>query len=395
MRYRETEKMENIMKFTETGRIIIPSLCDAHVHLREPGFFYKESIETGSLAALQSGYGFVFSMPNLNPVPDSLENLKIQLDIIKASAFMNVIPYGAITVGEKGEKLANLEEIAPYVIAFSDDGNGLNDQGLMREAMLRAKALGRPIVAHCEDLRLRNGGYIHQGEYARINRHQGISSESEWKPIERDIKLAEETGCAFHICHVSARESVELVRDAKKSGIDVSCETAPHYLTLTDADLKEDGRFKMNPPIRSAKDRAALIEGVQDGTIEIIATDHAPHSAEEKSRGLKDSLMGVVGLETAFPVVYTKLVKTGIISLDKMVELMCENPRRRFNLPDCNIETDYAEWDVDTEYVISPDEFKSKGHSTPFDGWKVFGRCMKTVINGETRFDREASSGQI
>ncbi len=362
--------------------IVIPTFADVHVHLREPGFFFKETIKTGTKAAAKSGYGCLLAMPNLNPVPDCLENLKKELEIIKADAQITVIPYGSLTEGEKGEKLSKMEEMAPYIAAFSDDGVGLNDESLMEKAMITAKKLGKIVAAHCEDMKLRDGGYIHAGDYALANGHKGICSESEWKPIERDLKIASKTGASYHVCHISAKESVQLIREAKKAGIDVTCETAPHYLTLSDKMLKEDGRFKMNPPIRSEADREALIEGISDGTIDMIATDHAPHTAEEKSRGLKDSAMGITGLETAFPVIYTSLVRTGILTLEKLVELMCINPRKRFGLSAVDIDKDYAVWEVGEEYEIDSEKFISMGKATPFDDWKVYGRCLKTVSGG-------------
>ena len=361
--------------------IVVPSFVDVHVHFREPGFFYKESILTGSTAAAHAGYSHVMPMPNLNPVPDSKEHLKEELDIIERDAVINVIPYGSITVGEKGKELADLEGMAPDVCAFSDDGVGLNDPELMKEAMRRAKALGKLVVAHCEDLELRAGGYIHDGKYARLNGHKGICSESEWKPIERDLKLAEETGSGYHVCHISTKESVQVIREAKARGVNVTCETAPHYLVLNDMCLREDGRYKMNPPIRSEEDRLALIEGLKDGTIDCIATDHAPHSAEEKSRGLRDSAMGIIGLETAFPVIYSCLVMEGIIGLDKVVELMSVNPRKRFGLEPADETKDFAVWELEEEYAIDPEKFLTKGRATPFDDWKVQGRCVLNVVN--------------
>ena len=355
---------------------VFPAFCDVHVHLREPGFSYKETIESGTKASAKGGYSAVFSMPNLNPVPDSYENLKAQLDIIERDAVINVYPYASITIGQKGEELSDFEALSKDAIAFSDDGRGVQSEELMRQAMIKAKALGKIIVAHCEDNSLLKGGYIHDGEYAKKNGHKGICSESEWKPIERDIALARETGCKYHVCHISTKESVELIRRAKADGVDITCETAPHYLVMNDSDLKDEGRFKMNPPIRSEEDRQALIEGIKDGTIDMIATDHAPHSLEEKSKGLEKSLMGVVGIETAFPVLYTKLVKKGIITLEKLIELMSINPRKRFGLP----ETDnFCIFDLNEEYEIKPDKFLSKGRATPFENQKVFGKCLLTV----------------
>ena len=359
---------------------IFPAFCDVHVHFREPGFFYKETIKTGSLAAARGGYTDVCTMPNLNPVPDSVENIKEQIEIIEKDAVVRVHPYAAITVGEKGETLTNMKALAPYCVAFSDDGKGVQSEAMMRGAMLKAKALGKIIAAHCEDNSLLCGGYIHKGEYARLHGHKGICAESEWKPIERDLRLAKETGCKYHVCHISCKESVELIRKAKAEGVDVTCETAPHYLIFNDMDLKESGNFKMNPPIRSEEDRQALIKGLQDGTIDMIATDHAPHSSEEKSRDLENSLMGVVGLETAFPVLYTYLVKKGIITLEKLIELMAINPRRRFGLPKTD---DICIYDLQSEYKIDPGEFKSKGKSTPFDGLTVAGKNLLTVCGGK------------
>ena len=359
---------------------IFPAFCDVHVHFREPGFSYKETIRTGSLAAARGGYTDVCTMPNLNPVPDSAENIKKQIKIIERDAAVRVHPYAAITVGEKGEVLTDMKALAPYCAAFSDDGRGVQSKDLMRSAMLKAKALGKIIAAHCEDNSLLCGGYIHKGEYARLHGHKGICAESEWKPIERDLRLAKETGCKYHVCHISCKESVELIRKAKAEGVDVTCETAPHYLIFNDMDLKESGNFKMNPPIRSEEDRQALIKGLQDGTIDMIATDHAPHGYDEKSRGLKDSLMGIVGLETAFPVMYTYLVKKGIITLEKLIELMAINPRRRFGITQTD---DICVYDLQSEYKIDPGEFKSKGKSTPFDGMTVSGKNLLTICGGK------------
>ncbi|MCC8130224.1 MAG: dihydroorotase [Oscillospiraceae bacterium] len=352
--------------------IIVPGLCDVHVHFREPGFSYKETIRSGSLAAKAGGYTTVCTMPNLNPVPDSLENLKIQLDIIEKDAAVRVLPYGAITKGELGKELSDMEAMAPYVCAFSDDGHGVQNDEMMRAAMLKAKSLGKIIAAHCEDNSLLNGGYIHDGEYCRAHGHKGISSESEYRQIERDLRLAEEAGASYHVCHISTKESVQLIRDAKKRGVDVTCETGPHYLVLCDEDLQEDGRFKMNPPLRSRADKEALIEGILDGTIDMIATDHAPHSKEEKSRGLQGSAMGIVGLETAFPVLYTELVRKGVITLEKLIELMSINPRKRFGITE---DPGFAVFEIATPYTIDPDGFKTMGRATPFAGWEVYGKC--------------------
>lgn len=366
--------------------IIVPGLCDVHVHFREPGFSYKETIASGSAAAAHGGYTAVCTMPNLDPVPDSAEHLQVQLDAIKRGAAIRVLPYGAITVGEKGEKLADMEAMSDKVCAFSDDGKGVQNDEMMREAMAAAKRLGKIIAAHCEDNSLLFGGYIHDGEYARMHGHRGISSASEYKQIERDLRLAEETGCAYHVCHISTKESVELIRQAKARGVNVTCETAPHYLVLCDEDMQEDGRFKMNPPLRSREDKKALIEGIKDGTIDMIATDHAPHSAEEKGRGLEKSLMGVVGLETAFPVLYTELVMKNIITLDRLVELMSFKPKERFGIDTNN---DFAVFDISEAYKIDPKDFLSMGRATPFAGREVFGRCLLTVHNGKVVYKAE------
>ena len=366
--------------------IIVPGLCDVHVHFREPGFSYKETIASGSAAAAHGGYTAVCTMPNLDPVPDSAEHLQVQLDAIKRGAAIKVLPYGAITVGEKGEKLADMEAMSDKVCAFSDDGKGVQNDEMMREAMTAAKRLGKIIAAHCEDNSLLFGGYIHDGEYAKAHGHRGISSASEYKQIERDLRLVEETGCAYHVCHISTKESVELIRQAKAHGVNVTCETAPHYLVLCDEDMEEDGRFKMNPPLRSLEDKQALIEGIKDGTIDMIATDHAPHSAEEKGRGLEKSLMGVVGLETAFPVLYTELVMKNIITLDRLVELMSFKPKERFGI---DTENDFAVFDISEAYKIDPEDFLSMGHATPFAGREVFGRCLLTVHNGKVVYKAE------
>ena len=366
--------------------IIVPGLCDVHVHFREPGFSYKETIASGSAAAAHGGYTAVCTMPNLDPVPDSAEHLQVQLDAIKRGAAIKVLPYGAITVGEKGERLADMEAISDKVCAFSDDGKGVQNDEMMREAMTAAKRLGKIIAAHCEDNSLLFGGYIHDGEYARMHGHRGISSESEYRQIERDLRLAEETGCAYHVCHISTKESVELIRQAKARGVNVTCETAPHYLVLCDEDMQEDGRFKMNPPLRSREDKQALIEGIKDGTIDMIATDHAPHSAEEKGRGLEKSLMGVVGLETAFPVLYTELVTKNIITLERLVELMSFKPKERFGIDTNN---DFAVFDISEAYKIDPEDFLSMGRATPFAGREVFGRCLLTVHNGKVVYKAE------
>lgn len=360
---------------------ILPGFCDVHVHFREPGFSYKETISSGSRAAARGGYTDVCTMPNLDPVPDSAENLKAQQDIIDRDAIIGVHPYGAITKGERGEELSDMADMKGAV-AFSDDGRGVQTEDMMRAAMLRAKSLNKIIVAHCEVNSLLRGGYIHDGEYAKVHGHRGICSESEYAQIERDIRLAKETGCAYHVCHISTKESVALIRKAKADGINITCETAPHYLVLDENDLKEDGAYKMNPPLRGKDDRLALIEGIIDGTIDMIATDHAPHSLEEKSRGLEKSAFGIVGLETAFPILYTKLVLTGIISLDKLLILLNDNPRKRFNIP----QNGFSVWDLNARYSINGNDFLSKGKSTPFIGETVFGKNMLTVYKGKVAF---------
>ena len=365
--------------FTFENVAILPGFCDVHVHFREPGFSYKEDMSTGSASAARGGYTAVCTMPNLNPTPDSLENLELQRKAIAEKAKIAVYPYGTITKGELGKQFSDLEAIAPYVIGFSDDGKGVQDRGMMREAMERAKALGKIIAAHCEDNSLLRGGYIHDGAYAKAHGHRGICSESEWKPIERDLELAAKTGCAYHVCHISTKESVALIREAKKSGIDVTCETGPHYLVLDDSCLQENGRFKMNPPLRSSEDREALVEGILDGTIDMVATDHAPHSAEEKSRGLEKSAMGVVGLETAFPVLYTELVRKGVLTLEKLTELLSVNPRKRFGITS---DPGYCVWDLNASYKVDPAAFLSKGRSTPFDGDSVYGKNLMTIYGG-------------
>ena len=371
---------DELSVFNSTNYHIFPGCCDVHVHFREPGFSYKETITSGSMAAARGGYTAVCTMPNLNPVPDSVEHLKQQLNLIDDGACIHVYPYGAITVGEKGEELSDLAGMAPDVIGFSDDGRGVQNDEMMEDAMIRAKNLGKMIVAHCEVNSLLRGGYIHDGEYAKNHGHRGICSESEWGQIARDLELVRKTGCAYHVCHISTKESVELIRKAKAEGLDVTCETGPHYLVMDDGDLQEDGRFKMNPPLRSAADREALVNGILDGTIDMIATDHAPHSAEEKSKGLEKSAFGVVGIETAFPILYTYLVKPGVLTLDRLMDLLVTNPRRRFNIP---LGCDYSVWDLDAEYEVDPRDFLSMGKASPFTGWKVQGKCVATVCGGK------------
>lgn len=370
--YRRRISSIGIDVFNFSDCYILPGFTDVHVHLREPGFLYKETIRTGTAAAAAGGFTSIFSMPNLNPCPDSIDKLKVQLDAIAKDALVNVYPYGAITVDEAGEKSADLEEIAPYTIAFTDDGKGVASQSMMLDAMKRAKQLNKVIVAHCED-----------------ESYPKEAPEAEWKQLERDIELVRQTGCSYHVCHISTKESVELIRAAKAEGLDITCETAPHYLTISNDEIEDDGRFKMNPPIKAAEDKAALIEALRDGTIDMIATDHAPHSAEEKSRGFADSAFGIVGLETAFPVLYSRLVEQDVISPEKLVEMLYTAPRRRFGLEACSLEEEltkekpsFAIWDLDATYSINPEDFLSKGKSTPFDGWEVKGRCMMTVSDG-------------
>ena len=367
-------------RFDSPRYTVFPGFCDVHVHFREPGFSYKETMVSGSRASARGGYTAVCTMPNLNPVPDSVEHLNQQLKLIEEGACIHVYPYGAITVGEKGEQHADLEGMAPYVAGFSDDGRGIQSDEMMRAAMIRAKALGKMIVAHCEVNDLLRGGYIHDGEYAKAHGHRGICSESEWLQIQRDLKLVEEIGCAYHVCHISTKESVEIIRQAKARGVDVTCETGPHYLVMDDSDLREEGRFKMNPPLRSREDREALVQGILDGTIDMIATDHAPHSAEEKARGLEKSAFGVVGIETAFPICYTYLVKTGILSLEKLIDLLVKNPRERFGIP---MGLDFSVWDLESSYTVDPAQFLSLGKATPFEGWQVNGKCLLTVCDGK------------
>ena len=367
-------------RFDRGDIVVLPGFCDVHVHFREPGFSYKETMATGSMSAAAGGYTAVCTMPNLKPVPDSVEHLQEQLAIIEKDSVIHVYPYASITVGQAGGELADMEGMAKDCIAFSDDGRGVQSDDMMRAAMIRAKALGKMIVAHCEVNDLLRGGYIHDGEYARAHGHRGICSESEYAQIARDLELVREIGCAYHVCHISAKESVELIRRAKAEGLDVTCETGPHYLVLDDGDLQEDGRFKMNPPLRSPADRDALIEGILDGTIDMIATDHAPHSAEEKGKGLEKSAFGIVGLETAFPVLYTYMVQAGVLTMEKLVETMCINPRKRFGIP---MGQDFSVWDLGAAYAVDPDTFKTMGRATPFTGHTLRGKCLMTVMDGQ------------
>ena len=382
----------DLCAFNSPEYVVLPGFCDVHVHFREPGFSYKETILTGSLAAARGGYTAVCTMPNLNPVPDSKAHLKEQLDLIKQDGLIRIYPYGAITVGQKGEQLSEMKNMAPNVIAFSDDGRGVQSRELMKSAMLKAKQLKKLIVAHCEDNSLLNGGYIHDGAYARMYSHRGICSESEWGPIKRDLELVKETGCSYHVCHISTKESVALIRAAKKQGLNVTCETAPHYLLMDDSMLQEDGKYKMNPPLRSAEDREALIEGIKDGTIDMIATDHAPHSAEEKGKGLEKSAMGVVGIETAFPVCYTHLVKTGIITLERLVELLHDNAAKRFGYGTDLKEGEAADltvFDLDEKFTVDPKDFLSMGKASPFTGMELQGVCKLTMVGGEIAYKEE------
>ena len=365
---------------------IFPGFCDVHVHFREPGFSYKETMESGSSAAAHGGYTAVLTMPNLKPSPDSIEGVEEQLAAIRRGASIAVIPYGTITKGSLGDELSDMEAIAPKVAAFSDDGRGVQSKEMMLAAMQKARSLGKMIVAHCEDNSLLRGGYIHDGEYAREHGHRGICSESEWGPIARDVELLKKSGAAYHVCHVSTKESVEIIRRAKAEGVDITCETAPHYLIMNDSWLEEDGRFKMNPPIRSEEDRIALVEGILDGTIDMIATDHAPHSAEEKAKGLAGSSFGVVGIETAFAAMYTYFVKTGMMTLERLEELLAVNPRKRFGLP-IN-EGDATVFELDGEFEVDPSEFLSKGKATPFSGMKLFGTCYLTLKGGKPVYKR-------
>ncbi|MBQ9492578.1 MAG: dihydroorotase [Oscillibacter sp.] len=370
------------------GCLIVPGFTDVHVHLRQPGFAYKETIYSGTSAAAAGGYTTVCSMPNLNPVPDTPEHLRVQLDLIRRDAVIRVRPYGSITRGEQGAELSDFETLAPYVAGFSDDGRGVQSRDVMRAAMERAKGVGKPIVAHCEDESLlRKDWAVHDGAYAARNGLPGNPSESEWKQVERDLELVRDTGCQYHVCHVSTKESVSLIRAAKRDGLPVSCETAPHYLALTDEELSDEGRFKMNPPIRSAADRDALLAGLLDGTVDCIATDHAPHSAAEKSRGLRGSLNGVVGLETAFPVLYTRLVETGLVPLKTLLRALCTRPRELFGFPAVTLTpgspADFTVLDLNRPHIVNAETFRSLGRATPFDGWGVSAAVAMTLCGGK------------
>ena len=372
--------------FDAEGCVVTYGLADVHVHLREPGYSVKETIATGTRACAHGGVTTVCSMPNLQPAPDAPETIAVQQQMIDEQAVIEVLPFATISLKRAGRELADIEALRPLSVGYSDDGNGIQTEPLMREAMKRIAAVDGIIAAHCEDDSLLHAGYIHDGEYAREHGHKGICSESEWGPIKRDVKLAEEVGCRYHVCHISTKESVEIIRNAKQSCTHISCETAPHYLVLCDENLKEDGRFKMNPPLRAKEDKAALIEGIKDGTIEVIATDHAPHTAEEKSRGLKGSMMGIVGIETSFAICYTHLVRKGVITIEKLIALMSENPRRIFRLGGAmkvGERADIAVFNVTEPYKINSAEFLSMGKATPFEGEDVYGRCMLTLFGGE------------
>lgn len=368
-----------------TGLTVSGGFTDLHVHFREPGFSYKETIRTGSLAAARGGYTTVCTMPNLNPVPDSLRHLDLEQEIIDRDAVIQVLPYASITIGRKGEQLVDFSSLKGRCVAFSDDGSGVQSREMMLKAMEAAADNGCIIAAHCEDNSLLRGGYIHDGAWCHEHGHKGICSESEWGQIKRDLELAQLTGCRYHVCHISTAESVDLIRRAKDRGVRVSCETAPHYLALCENDMMEDGRFKMNPPLRSSADRDALIAGLNDGTIDAIATDHAPHSPEEKSKGLEHSAMGISGLETAFPVLYTYLVMSGKVSLQRILEALTSSPRKAFGLPPVLEEgaaADIAIIDTRTEFTIDSSRFLSLGHSTPFEGKRVQGKVLMTLKDG-------------
>ena len=371
---------DDLAVFNDPKYAILPGFCDVHVHFREPGFSYKETMVTGSACAARGGYTAVCTMPNLNPTPDSVEHLQQQLDLINAGACIHVYPYGSITCGLKGEELADLEGMAPNVIAYSDDGKGVQADEMMNAAMLKAKELGKMIVAHCEVNDLLKGGYIHDGKYAAEHGHRGICSESEWAQVARDIELIKKNGCPYHVCHISTTETVDIIRKAKAEGVDITCETGPHYLVMDDSMLQEEGRFKMNPPLRDITDREALVAGILDGTIDMLATDHAPHSAEEKAKGLEKSAFGVVGLETAFPIMYTYLVKPGVMTMEQLLEVMVYAPRKRFSIP---LGNDFSIWDLEKEYTVDPADFVSMGKASPFTGWTVNAECVATVCDGK------------
>ena len=366
--------------FGNDNIVVFPGFCDVHVHFREPGFSYKETVKTGSLSAANGGYTDVCTMPNLKPAPDTVENISLQLDIIKKDAKIGVHPLGTITKGQNGAELADFDGMKDLAVAFSDDGRGVQSDEMMEAAMKKAKELDKIIVAHCEVNSLLFGGYIHDGEFCRINGMKGISSESEWAQVKRDIEFVKKIGCKYHVCHISTKETVEFIRQAKRDGVDITCETGPHYLVLNDMQINDEGRFKMNPPIRSETDRLALVEGIKDGTIDMIATDHAPHSKEEKSKGLSGSNMGVVGLETAFAVMYTHFVKTGEISMEKLLELMVYNPRKRFGI---ELGNSYTVFDLGKKFTVDPEKFLSMGKATPFEGNELYGECLLTVKDGK------------
>lgn len=367
-----------------TGCHVFPGFTDVHVHLREPGFSYKETIRTGTLAAARGGYTAVVTMPNLKPVPDSLEALEEQLKLIRRDALVTVLPLGAITRGEQGQALADMAAMAPHVVGYSDDGRGVQDAELMRRAMLEAKRLQRVIAAHCEDERYPLGA-INDSAYARAKGLSVNDPRSEWKQVERDIELLRQTGAPYHVCHVSTKESLALIRAAKAEGLDISCETAPHYLLLDDEQLRDEGGFRMNPPIRSPEDREALVAGLIDGSIDMIATDHAPHSEEEKAGGLAHSMNGIVGLETAFPLLYTHLVRRGLMPLEALIDRMHDAPNRRFHIPTAlkvGEPANLSIWDLGRQGRIDPAQFRSLGRSMPFAGWPVWGACLATFAGG-------------
>lgn len=382
---------EGIRTVEASGKMLLPGLVDMHVHLREPGYGYKESIHSGTRASARGGFTVVCPMPNLNPAPDSLEHIKEQFDIIERDAIIEVLPYATITTARKGEECVDYETLAPLVAGFSDDGSGVQSAERMEEAMRGIAATGKILAAHCEVESLLRGGYIHDGEWAKAHGHKGICSESEWAEVRRDIEIAERTGCRLHCCHISTKESVELIRQAKRRGVKVTCETAPHYLALCDEDMREEGRFKMNPPLRSRADMEALREGVADGTIDVIATDHAPHSAEEKSKGLEKSAMGVVGIETSLAAIYTFMVASNLISLERLVEIMSLTPRRLLGLGEGikrGAVIDATLVDFGAEYTVDPAEFLSKGKSTPFEGMRLRGQVLLTIAGGKIAYEK-------
>ena len=383
--------IEGVRVVEAAGKYLLPALVDMHVHLREPGYSYKETIASGTAAAAKGGFSMVCPMPNLNPAPDTLAHLKEQLSIVERDAVIGVMPYATITTARKGNECVDYEALAPYVAGFSDDGTGVQSEEVMERAMNGIAPTGKILAAHCEVESLLNGGYIHDGEWCKAHNHKGICSESEWGEVKRDIELAEKTGCRLHICHISTKESVELIREGKKRGVRVTCETAPHYLALCDEDMREEGRFKMNPPLRSRADMEALREGVADGTIDVIATDHAPHSAEEKSKGLEKSAMGVVGIETSLAATYTFMVGGGVISLERLVEIMSLTPRRLLGIGGGIVlgeMLDATLVDLNKEFCVEPAKFLSMGKSTPFEGMRLRGEVLMTIANGRLAYEK-------